>query len=40
MRGTDLFKRFDCVGQTPCYDGLVKSMKALFEYKATMEVMK
>lgn len=33
-QGCDLFERFGgCIGQTPCYDGLVKSMKALSEYK-------
>lgn len=32
--GCDLFERFGgCIGKTPCYDGLVKSMKALSEYK-------
>ncbi|MGX2946371.1 hypothetical protein [Enterococcus alishanensis] len=30
---TDLFERFGCVGNTPCYDGLVKSVKALSEYR-------
>ncbi|MBP1041428.1 hypothetical protein I6N95_10465 [Vagococcus sp. BWB3-3] len=32
-RGCDLYQRFGCVGKTPCYDGLVKSMKALAEFQ-------
>lgn len=33
-RGCDLYQRFGgCIGDSPCYDGLVKSMKALSEYK-------
>lgn len=33
--GKDLFHRFGgCVGKSPCYDGLVKSIKALSEYAA------
>ncbi|WP_413537445.1 hypothetical protein [Enterococcus malodoratus] len=33
--GKDLFHRFGgCVGNSPCYDGLVKSVKALSEYTA------
>lgn len=32
-QGKDLFHRFGgCVGKGPCYDGLVKSVKALSEY--------
>lgn len=31
--GCDLYQRFGCVGNTPCYDGLVKSMKALSEFQ-------
>ncbi|MGG5373011.1 hypothetical protein [Enterococcus sp. AZ196] len=31
--GADLFQRFGgCVGKSPCYDGLVKSVKVLSEY--------
>lgn len=34
-QGKDLFQRFGgCVGNSPCYDGLVKSVKALSEYAA------
>ncbi|WP_314060447.1 hypothetical protein [uncultured Vagococcus sp.] len=31
--GCDLYQRFGCVGKTPCYDGLAKSMKALSEFQ-------
>lgn len=32
-QGKDLFHRFGgCVGNSPCYDGVVKSVKALSEY--------
>lgn len=32
-QGKDLFQRFGgCVGNSPCYDGVVKSVKALSEY--------
>lgn len=32
--GRDLYERFGaCVGQTPCYDGLIKNMVALSDYQ-------
>lgn len=31
--GCDLYERFGCVGHSPCYDGLVKSLVALSEFQ-------